>query len=99
MKRTLTLPPQAMRTRMGTTIPPAAEIGTIHTNPKRKRGNELTPSLARIIHGRVGCVEQARATVRLRSQGRLLIVDSVSRVPPAACADAPLTCPSLTHPA
>ena len=28
------------------TIQPAVENGTFHTNPKRKRGNELTPSLA-----------------------------------------------------
>src|SRR5665213_1223610 len=27
-------------------ILPAVENGTFHTNPKRKRGNELTPSLA-----------------------------------------------------
>jgi hypothetical protein len=28
------------------TILRTAEIATIHTNPKRKRGNDLTPSLA-----------------------------------------------------
>ena len=30
----------------GRILPPASESRTFHTNPKRKRGNALTPSLA-----------------------------------------------------
>ena len=49
----------------------------------------LPMSFARIIHVWVGCVEQARATVRLRSQGCRPNIHSVSSAPKAACADAP----------
>ena len=42
-----------------------------------------------IIHVRVGCVEQARTMVRLRSRECRSVVRSVSPAPKAACADAP----------
>jgi len=57
-----------------------------------------TSRLIRIARDAVGCVEQARATVRPRSQERLLMVCRVSSAPQAAYADAPWTCASLTHP-
>src|ERR1051326_5850729 len=63
-----------------------------NSSPRCQSLNRIT------VIGKNNRVEQARATVRLRSQERRSMVSGVSSAPKAACADEPWTCASLTHP-
>ena len=73
---------------------PAGDLSQRPTQATAERSQAIRAEvaliqLARIIHAWVGCVEQARGTVRLRSRGSHPIIPSVSAAPKAACADAP----------